>query len=207
MNLLNVLSVLTDYATVIAIIVIIIVITFLLVIFLPKPKCYFDTKKICKELLLLNESHMENLKKELIPLLDNETYVHVYSDNTLAIDTKTISTSYDLFRSIPYVRNITLVKLDPKLDMNKSKGSSNLANHTIRCALALKCSGAQKSGIWVDGEMKFFTEAEWIIYDNSREHSIFNKHKRLHTYLLIIDIDRPDWLPLGISTEENDLII
>jgi hypothetical protein len=200
-----------EYTYIAVILITIILITFILLICMPKPKCYFDVDEICKELLPIIEN--EQLVPELMELFEKQTektdrtHHYIYNDNQVTIDTSSISTSYDLFRTIPNVRNILVVKLNGSTDISKKKGSATLSNNTLRCVLPLKISGAKKSGIWVDGETKFFTEGEWIIYDNSREHSVFNKHKRRESYILVIDIDRPDNIPLGISTEETDLII
>ena len=45
-------------------------------------------------------------------------------------------------------------------------------------------SAGHKSGIWIDGEKRFFTEKEWICGDMSREHSLFNKDKIYSKYFL-----------------------
>ena len=83
------------------------------------------------------------------------------------------------------------------------QGCKDFANVTLRCVLPLKIAAAQKSGIWVDGESKFYDDGQWIIYDDSRKNTYYNKHKRKDTHLLVVDVDRPANLPQGISVNTN----
>jgi hypothetical protein len=187
-----------------SVLVLFIVVTFILLIFLPKSVYWFEAT-ICPELKLLSENeHINIMKTELIPLLDKCEYKFIYKDSEVFID-KEIPKSYDLFRTIPNIRRITLVKLLPKTQLDRSYGGL-FSNKTIRCILPLKISGALQSGIWIDGENKFYMD-QWIIFDNSREHAMFNEHKRLLSYILIIDIDRDEKIPIGIAIKDSDMVI
>ena len=58
-----------------------------------------------------------------------------------------------------------------------------------------------------DGKNKFYEENQWIIYDNSRENNTFNTNKLKKTVLLVVDIDRPTYVPRGISVENNNRLL
>lgn len=194
---------LSDYIIIIAVVIVLVIVTFLLLIFMPRPKCYFDTNDICKELLLLSKEEQFKKIKEELSTLEGD-HIEIYKNNLTSNISTSIPETYELLRSIPNVRQVFLTKLDKKTEVDKHKGSEShvFTNNTIRCVLPIKIPGAKKSGIWVDGETKIFTEGEWTVYDNSREHSMFNKHKRLPLYLLVVDIDRSDHIPIGIATED-----
>jgi len=187
------------------VVIILVILTFMLLVLLPGPKCYFDVEEFSELKKIESDEYLKIFKEELIPLSDQVS--NIYVDGLLLKLPDEYPKSYELFRSIPFIEQILLYKLNAKTDMPKQKGSADLANHTLRAVMPLKISGTQKSGIWVDGTIKFYTEGKWIIYDNSREHSMFNKHKRFETYLLIIDIKRPKHIPVGIATENHDIII
>lgn len=188
-----------------------IVVTFLLLVFMPKPKSYFDANETCKELNIFTNIHyLEQVQQELLNIKDEEyiNNVHmIYNGGEMTHDTKSIQNTYEILQTIPNVRCVFITQLNKKTDTDQRKGSADYANNTIRCVIPIKISATKKSGIWNNGETKLFVEGEPILYDDSHPNSMFNKHKRKKTYLLVVDIDRPSKYPIGISTiTHNNLI-
>ncbi len=76
-----------DYTKIFAIIIILVIITFLAVIFLPKPKSYYQPINLCKELLLLEKDENFNfIKKEIEEFAKNNINEKKYFELTLYED-------------------------------------------------------------------------------------------------------------------------
>ena len=195
-----------SYAITGGIIIVISIIVIFLLFFMPKPKCYFDIDDINPDLKLLTcdfiyKSLINNINYKEI--LNNNSIHFICDEEHIYYDGETIN---NLLPYIPEIQRIYLTKIDPKVKFLPKKGSANKANKELRCILPLEISNPKKSGIWTDGETKLFVEGELIIYDDSRINSMFNKHKKKTTYLLIIDILRPEKYPIGIATENHNIL-
>ena len=200
-----------NYILAIGFFIAILIITFILLIFMPKPLCYYDINKIYPELKILEyEEYFKIIVKELLTddiLNDNFNGIKlIYQNYNMQIDPDLIDTTFNILRTIPFIRTVFITSVINNSDLPKRKGSSSIANNTIRCILPIKIPGAKKTGIWTDGEIKLFQEGKLVLYDDSRENQVFNKHKRKKLYLLVIDVDRPDKIPIGISNIEHDVL-
>jgi len=189
------------YLYAISIVVLLIAISLLLLIFLPKPKVYFSPEDIFKELNNL-QSYSLTIKEELKNIHDND-----YTNDKLIMYDKTLnysipSKTLEVLRSIPNIERVFLKKFPKKFKEDDVMGNALHSNKSLRCILPITIPASKKSGLWVNGETKFF-EDNLIIYDNSNINSIFNKHKRKGLYLLFIDIVRPENIPLGISNNDS----
>lgn len=191
------------------IILVLIIVTFLLLIFLPSPKCYFSYKDVGEELMLFElEDIFKELETELSDINYNEKGIKMlYENDTLDEDFMKYPKLYELCRTVPKVKRIFLYKIQKRCKSEERKGSADFANKTLRCVLPIKIPGAKKSGMWLDGESRLYRDREWIIYDDSRISNYFNKHKRNEVHLLVIDVERPDHIPIGISIENHLNII
>lgn len=178
-----------------------IIVTILLMIFMPRPKCYFDLD-LCSELKNINnEINLDKVTEELNKVeVDKKTNIAMIYDNyKVEHDVSSMLTTYELLRTIPSVKRVFVAEIPTKWEAIHQKGSSRFTNDTLRCMLPISISGKHRTILWVDGENKFLEEGEWVIYDNSRESSLYNKHKRKKTKVLIIDIERPKNIPRGIA--------
>lgn len=179
------------------IIVILIVATFFLMIFLPKPHSFFIQEKICPELAIFTHN---NFKDRLFEETKNiEKDFVIYENKQVSPKLYEFPLLDQLLRTIPDIQFAKIKIIPAGLNEKKHKEKASVANSTLRCLFPLKISCAKKSGVWCDGETKIFTLNEWIIYDHSREHSIFNKFKRRCGKILIVDITRPEDIPKGIA--------
>jgi len=188
-----------------------IIVTFLLLIFMPKPKSYFDIDDVAPELnILTQDEYFTSIKNELTEWVTNteeNSNLHIihYANDTL-VDSQLIPNTFDILQTIPDIASVFVAKVNKKTEITQRKGSADYANNTLRCILPISISGEKKSGIWNDGETKLFVEKELIIHDDSRPNSVFNKHKRKDTILLIIDVERPSRYPAGIALENHDVL-
>lgn len=181
----------------------IVIVTILLVIFIPKPKCYFDIEEYPQ--IKNIESYIINIDipdmgkdQKVIPLYHNKYTNHINSNKYF----DTYEEICEWVRCIPDVVAVTLIMIPPKHKTDRCQGCVHLANDTIRCVFPLEVPNSKKAGIWVDGESKKFGD-NCIIYDNSRVHEIYNKHKRKRLVLLAVDIVRNDKEPKGVSKKET----
>lgn len=185
-----------DYILTIVCVILLIVITVLLVIFMPKPKCYFDPTEVSVELLLLtNDDHFTNIAEECSKHKDMIIYDQLEVNQQ---QLESISKTYELLRTIPNVVHAHIYTLDKKTSTVKAKGEPH-TNNILRVILPINACNSRKSYIWCDGEKRFFSNSKLIIYDPSRESQMINDHRRQSTQLLIIDIDRPADAPRGVA--------
>ncbi len=194
----------------IAIVIILFMICLFALFLFPKPKVFFDIKvdkddlfdqyhnEIKTEIENQNNLYIKNgliKDEELLPVIPiyGLSYIESYKYKNI----------YELFRTIPYVRFAGIINLKPAFEQCPSYGYAEVANDTLRCFYAVNISSTNKSGIWIDGEKKFFVDRQWLICDISREHLLFNKDKYSYTTLLWVDIDRPDNIHKGCSINDD----
>jgi hypothetical protein len=181
-------------------------ITILLLFFLPKPKSFFDPH-INKTLTIL-ESNFDIIQKELNVVepftIYDETATELTDNlvdnmtNDLVNKLNEIPQTYEFLRTIKGIKKVYIEDLPAKLKTERQKGDPLVDNTTLTCILPINISCGKKNSIWVDGEIKFFTEGELILYDASREKIMENKHFDKSTRVLFIIIDRPIDIPTGI---------
>jgi hypothetical protein len=199
-----------DIITTIAIIIVSIIITFLAFIFFPRNNNYFDYEKKCPELQLLldniNTVRNECIKLDYRDWINNKDKMSanvLYIFDKISKDVLKIPNTYNLLTKIPNLKSVILFKINPDVYIDKQKDIIELSNTTIRCIIPLKLSTMIKNGIIVSDNIKIFQNDQVILFDNSKEYSIFNKHKYNHTYLLVLDITRPVNIPIGTSDIKN----
>jgi aspartyl/asparaginyl beta-hydroxylase (cupin superfamily) len=111
---------------------------------------------------------------------------------------------YNLIQNIPDVKSCAFIKIDKKSKINKQTQWKELANTTLRCLIILKSVSSapvETCGIWVNGESKKLISNSLVIFDSSKEHSIYNDTD-YPIYALLIDLQRPEKIPNGISQRE-----
>lgn len=203
----------------IGIFIIVFIICIALLIFAPKSTNYYsvDTYPILK---YINENNMNIIKEEFESIKKSDDWVlwpdkeHVngnyeiypmYMFGTINKKRKeTCSNTYALIQNTPNIKSCVFLRVNPNSSINKNKGWSELSNKTLCCIFILESLAhpkVEKCGIWVNGESKKLTKNKLIIFDSSKEHSIYNKMDE-PVYILLLDIERPDKLPDGTSTRE-----
>ena len=123
----------------------------------------------------------------------------VFSESRKKISINT----YKLIKNIPDVKTCTFIKINSESSIEKSTKWKDLSNTTLCCLLVLEAPfpNIEECGIWVNGESKKLSKNSLIIYDSSKEHSIYNKSDE-DIYILMLDIGRPPTIPYGTSKKE-----
>jgi hypothetical protein len=181
----------------IAIVIVLIVISFVLFIFMPKARVFFDT---IKEGDIFSQNQ-EELKKSLANIDIKKPIVPIYGDGVIL--NYEYPFLYQLIQCLPEVKYAGILILKPVFNQTPQYGFKHIANTTLRHFYCVKQSATQKSGIWIDGERKFFNEGEWICGDMSRENSLFNKNKKNTSVIVFVDIDRPKDINIGNSINDD----
>ena len=182
-------------------VVLIIVITIILIVVLPASKCYYDEE----ELNVVININDEELKK----YIDTGQVGIVYDKYDPQIDKLVVAENFSSIGRqlyIPtksYIRRVIILKLDKKSMTPYTKLPAGIANYTLRIVYCTDCLN-NKVGVNVNGVPKILNNK--CIIDASKEHCYFNKHNRKSAYILLVDIDRPQHIPIGSSTILDDYV-
>jgi aspartyl/asparaginyl beta-hydroxylase (cupin superfamily) len=202
----------------VGIVVVVLVFCVALLIFAPK-SINFYKPKIYPIIQYLHENNLQIIKDEFSKIKSNKTWIDypigitgkckvlpIYMFNVLhEKNVKLCKDTYNLIQNIPDIKTCTFMNLHANSQINKNKGIKLICNNTLRCLIILNAKNTtmDKCGIWVNGEQKKIKSNELIIFDCSKEYSIYNKTK-LDMEFLLIDVKRPDKVPCGISEREYD---
>ena len=197
----GILDKITSSVYVIAIILVLVIISIACFIFFPKGRNFFEINKTFPDLKGIN-NNIEIIRKELQNLPDN-TNVPLYYQGHIHTNLWQMPNMYLFLSSIEGLRAAQIIKLAAEEETKKIHGYADLSNNTLRCQFPLIPSGSKKTGIWVDGETKLYRDNEWLIFDYSRENFNLNKHMTKAATILVLDIDRPKNIAVGISQNNN----
>jgi hypothetical protein len=194
--------------------IIIFIISVSLLIFAPKSKNYYDASTY-PFIQYINENNNQLIKDEFYKIKNNDKWLK-YPDkkNTkgdceiwplyvFSTESKyRISMNSELYKIItntPDIKSCLFIKFHPKSEIIKSKLWKELANNTLRCLIIIDApNDINNCAIWVNGEIKKLKNNDLIIFDSSKEYSIYNKTK-YPLHILVIDIKRPNSIPIGTS--------
>jgi hypothetical protein len=203
----------------IGLVVVIFIVSVSLLIFSPKSVNYFDLETYPilksihennKEIIISDFEKIEN-DPEWIDWPDKENIrgsckvFPIYMFSTLSKSRKLkCLKSYNLIHNIPDVKSCGFIKIDKKSKINKQTQWNELANSTLRCLFIIKSVSSapvETCGIWVNGESKNIKPNTLVIFDSSKEHSIYNETD-YPVYALFVDVKRPEKIPDGTSKRE-----
>jgi aspartyl/asparaginyl beta-hydroxylase (cupin superfamily) len=202
----------------IGVIVIIFIISVSLLIFAPKSINYYDSSTY-PIIQYINENNTQIIKDEFYKIKNDTNWINYPDKESIngvcqiwpmymfSIEstnrTKKCSGVYNLIKNIPDVKTCAFIKIGPKSEIKKNKQWKKLANTTLKCLFIIDSPNdvIDKCAVWVNGHAKTIKSNELIIFDSSKEHSIYNKTKHpLH--MLVLDIKRPEKVPLGTSDKK-----
>lgn len=114
-------------------------------------------------------------------------------------------------RKIPGLRTALLSRLGPCTRLSAHTGWDDLANHVLRVHFSLKVPADRTCGLWVEGEVRYHQEGDFIVFDDSKIHKAFNIHPTESRIVLILDMARPETISSGVAVgghtpELDDLI-
>lgn len=103
-----------------------------------------------------------------------------------------------LLSRIPGIRTALFSRLGPRTTLAPHQGWASLANHVLRCHLALVVPGGDEerggppvSGVVVENNICPHVEGQILVFDDSRVHSAFNHSNTESRVVLIFDVVRP----------------
>jgi len=199
-------------------VVVIFIVSVCLLIFAPKSVNFYDTntfpiiKYICENNNQIIKDDFYKIKNKTgwLKYPDKVTGkceiwpMYMFSIKSLC-RTSMCEEVYNLIKNIPNVKSCAFIKIDKESELKKNSQWKELSNNTLKCLFIIDSPNevVDKCAIWVNGELKKIKSNDLIIFDSSKVHSIYNKT----TYpisLLMLDIIRPEKIPLGVSDREYD---
>lgn len=141
---------------------------------------------------LEKDLYTENLRWQVFPFLG----LGQWFDKNGARCPKT----YEILKSLPeQLKTATYSRVSPNSALRPHQGWGRFANSVLRCHYGLIVPDG--SGVWVEGEERLHREGEIVVFDDSKQHSGFNRSDRARVVLLM-DIERPSWVPQGSASSE-----
>ena len=105
-----------------------------------------------------------------------------------------------LLKSLPGLKTALLSKLSPGTVLTPHRGWGSLSNHVLRCHYGIYVP--KGNSIIVDNEERYLEENEIVVFDDSKIHYAKNNGND-DRIVLIIDMERPNWIPKGRSKVDN----
>jgi len=110
----------------------------------------------------------------------------------------------NFLQSIPNLKLAILSKMSGGTILTPHQGWANLSNYSLRCHYGLIippkcCVKVIENNLC---ETKFHKQFEWIIFDDSKEHSAENLSDK-DRIILLLDIERPKNIQIGLSTVKD----
>lgn len=101
---------------------------------------------------------------------------------------------------INQIKSVYFIKLNQNAKFLENKGYADLTNDTLRYIYCFNsyCYDENECGIWVNYDAKKTINGASVIYDASKNHSLYNNTVDTVVYL-VIDFKRPDHIPAGYS--------
>jgi hypothetical protein len=182
---------------------------------------YYNTLLIFEELRIFNDN-FDLIKNELFNnieimqdwlLKDKEdkfyskhTIIPIYGYNRWSKYAIHFPITVSLINRIKDIITCCFLKLSKNTRLDKHYGYNPSSNYILRNHLGLKIP--DNCGMWVNGEIKYHKEREWITFDDSKLHTAFNNSNE-ERYILLIDLKRPDYIKIGNSlrTDNYDELI
>lgn len=141
-----------------SIVVLLLVLTIIIMIYLPKKQCFFTKEEI-------------NLPE--LCIFEDEKIIEQLKDKKFIDDIMTV---------IPH-KSYKIEEIGTRVMKGIVRHGDNK-----RCIIPFEKPKGKKTGVWCDGENKFFFNNKYIIYDDTKPNAYFNKHKIKKVKMLIIDL-------------------
>lgn len=176
---------------------------------------YPELKNIKKYKNKIHIELNELLKNDLIDWSDwPEKNLYNYKKNTWKImpfyyygywvknNCKKMPILTNFLKSLKNIKIALLSVMSPKTTLKEHKGWCNHSNNVLRCHYGLKvpnnCYINVKNDNDIIGTIKPHRKNEWLIFDDSKLHYASNDSD-YYRIVLIIDLDRPEFVPKGES--------
>jgi aspartyl/asparaginyl beta-hydroxylase (cupin superfamily) len=87
--------------------------------------------------------------------------------------------------------------------LSSHTGWADLANYVLRCHLCLSIPVDGSCGLLVNGELQYHQQGQIIVFDDSKPHRAFNYSETSSRIVLIVDMVRPSYIPVGTATGDH----
>ena len=177
---------------------------------------FYNTLTIFNELSIFNDN-FNLIKNELLNNIDimqdwllkdkdnkfysKHTIIPIYGYNKWSKYANKFPQTVDLINKIKDIITCCFLKLSKNSRLDKHYGYNPSSNYILRNHLGLKIPN--NCGMWVNGEIKYHKDNEWITFDDSKLHTAFNNSNE-DRYILLIDLKRPDYIKIGNSLREDN---
>jgi beta-hydroxylase len=176
-----------------------------------KEECYFDQKIIYPQLNIIHKNR-DIIMKELFDVKNKDSKLwHTWIENQLSViplyffgkwSTKGIAlfpNTSKIIKNIPKIKTVAISKLKANSQIQPHIGWGDLANEILRCHYGLIVP--HDNGCVCDNWVVLHKNGEWLVFDDSKMHSSYNFSNE-DRIIIIIDMERPENIPKGISTVE-----
>ena len=106
-----------------------------------------------------------------------------------------------ILKQIKNIKLVTFSKLKSGVKLNPHHGWAFHSNYVIRNHYGITVP-PNKCAIIVEDDTRYHQRHKWLSFDDSKEHSAYNMSDS-DRIVLIIDMERPDYIKLGISESED----
>lgn len=106
-----------------------------------------------------------------------------------------------LLKGIKGLKTATFSRMSPGTELKVHQGWADISNYILRCHLGIVCEPG-KSGVTVENETRYHEVGKWLVFDDSKHHTGFNRGQT-DRIVLLIDIDRPSFIKKGVSTVQH----
>lgn len=177
---------------------------------------FYDTKILFPELNILNQN-FELIKNELFnnigimqdwllkdttnKFYNKHTIIPIFGYNKWSKYAVDFIIIVNLIKIIKNIDTVCFLKLSKNARLDKHYGYNPSSNYILRTHLGI--SVPNNCGMWVNGEIKFHKENEWLTFDDSKLHTAFNNSTE-DRYILLIDVKRPDFIKIGNSLRKDN---
>lgn len=172
-------------------------------------QCYFDQSKVYPELDLITRNYnivrqeLENIKAKRPDLwhewIKNELKVFpiLFFNKWARVAKELCPETTKMLMTIPGIQTASFSLLEPNKQIQPHKGWGGLANNILRCHFGVDVP--EDCGCVCDNWVKKHETRKWLVFDDSRMHTSFNFSNE-YRFILIVDIERPSYIPKGKST-------
>ena len=110
-----------------------------------------------------------------------------------------------VLRSVPNIRTALISRMKPLTLLAPHSGYADMANHVLRVHVPLTLpppddDGRPCTGVVVEGAVQYHQKNTPLVFDDSRVHYAFNKHRETERTVLLFDVARPAHVAPGSST-------
>lgn len=179
----------------------IVIIVIMLVIFMPKQKCFYDINAYPPLRSIGNDYPEVVAQANKVGQLTAQDSPGVSAVRV----TPECCSMYELLSKLPGFMCASIAQIDPGCKTKGLAGSKEIANYSLRICVPVTDIERNKVCIDVDGQTKYLEPHTPILYDNSKPTTFYNYQKSQPVRLLLIDIyGRPK---MGTSSISHGLLI